>query len=162
MAVFRLTALLLSLAGALLAADPKLPKRYDTWLNQEVVYIITSDERKEFLKLPADAERDRFIQDFWDVRNPRRGSEQNPYKDEHYKRLEYANQTFGKRSNTPGWMTDMGRTYILFGKPVSRAPFTGYGQIYPLELWFYDNRASSPSLPSFYYVLFFIPEDIGE
>jgi tetratricopeptide (TPR) repeat protein len=59
-------------------------------------------------------------------------------------------------------MTDMGRTYIEFGKPASKVNFTGYGQIYPLELWFYENRTGDPSVPPFFYVLFFIPEDIGE
>jgi GWxTD domain-containing protein len=147
-----------------LAADKRaaLSERYSHWLNQDVVYIITDEERKEFLKLTSDNDRDKFMEDFWESRNPLRGSQQNPYKEEHYKRIEYANETFGRRSNTPGWRTDMGRTYILFGKPTSRAPFTGYGQIYPLELWFYSNNTGNPSLPPFFYVLFFIPEDIGE
>src|SRR5882724_9432196 len=108
------------------AADPKLPARYSHWLNQDVVYIITDEERKEFLKLTSDNDRDKFMEDFWETRNPLRGSRQNPYKEEHYKRIEYTNETFGRRSNTPGWRTDMGRTYILFGKPTSRPlPVTG-------------------------------------
>ncbi len=127
-----------------------------------MVYIITDEERKAFLQLAGDADRDRFIDDFWEVRNPVRGSKQNLFKEEQYRRLQYANQTFGRHSNTPGWMTDMGRTYIEFGKPVSKVNFTGYGQIYPLELWFYENNTGETSLPPFFYVLFFIPEDIGE
>jgi GWxTD domain-containing protein len=106
--------------------------------------------------------RDSFIEDFWEIRNPARGSGRNPFKDEHYARMEYANEHFGRQTNTPGWKTDMGRTYILFGKPASRAPFTGYGQIYPLELWFYSNNGGSASLPPYFYVLFFMPNDIGE
>jgi GWxTD domain-containing protein len=141
---------------------PRLPEKYARWLNEEVVYIISDEEKKDFLKRNTDADRDKFIEDFWEVRNPLRGSKQNPFKEEHYRRLAYANQNFGRQSNTPGWMTDMGRTYILFGKPASRAPFIGHGQIYPLELWFYSNTTGSRSLPPFFYVLFFMPDDIGE
>ncbi len=144
------------------ATKNPIPERYSRWLNQDVIYIITGEERKAFLQLGDDSSREKFIEEFWETRNPIRGTKQNPYKEEHYRRLEYANQTFGHRSNTPGWQTDMGRTYILFGKPVSKVSFTGYGQIYPLELWFYENKTSNPSLPPFFYTLFFIPEDIGE
>ena len=56
----------------------------------------------------------------------------------------------------------MGRAYILFGAPTSRHPFVGYSQIYPMELWFYQNSNNAPSLPAFYYLLFFIPGDSGE
>ena len=130
----------------------RLPsQKYAKWLNEEVVYIITDDEeRKEFLKLPSDDARDAYINEFWEIRNPLRGSERNPYKEEHYKRIEYANETFGRETATPGWKTDMGRTYILFGKPRSRAPYKGYGQIYPLELWFYSNNSGNPSFPPFF------------
>ncbi|MFN7993725.1 MAG: GWxTD domain-containing protein [Bryobacteraceae bacterium] len=144
------------------AAKSKLPKQYDKWLNQEVVYIITDEERKAFLQLLSDGEREKFIQDFWDVRNPLRGSLRNPYKDEIYRRIEYANEHFGRMTNTPGWMTDMGRAYIVLGKPVSAHPFVGYGQIYPLELWSYSNETGNPSLPPFFNLLFFQPEDIEE
>ena len=143
-------------------AKPKLPAEYDKWLKQDAIYIITDEEKKAFLQLRTDAERDRFIDEFWEVRNPVRGAKQNLFKEEHYQRIQYANENFGRQSNTPGWMTDMGRCYIQFGKPVSKVNFTGYGQIYPLELWFYENRANDTSLPPFFYVLFFIPEDIGE
>ena len=144
------------------AAKPRLPAAYDKWLNHDVVYIITDEEKKAFLQLSADAERDAFIENFWEIRNPVRGAKQNLFKEEHYQRIQYANENFGRQSNTPGWMTDMGRCYIQFGKPVSKFNMTGYGQIYPLELWFYENKSGDTSLPSFFYVLFFIPEDIGE
>src|SRR5260370_37730870 len=139
-----------------------LSERHAKWLTEDVVYIITEEEKKEFVKLASDEERDKFVDEFWEVRNPRRGTRSNPFKDEHYARIAYANQTFGHRSNTLGWMTDQGRTWIELGKPVSRAQFMGYSQIYPLELWFYDNNTSNPALPSFFYLMFFMPEDIGE
>src|SRR5260370_53929 len=123
---------------------------------------MTEEERKAFLRLTDNGLRDRFMNDFWAIRNPRRGAEANPYKEEHYARIQYANENFGRQSGTPGWKTDMGRTYILFGKPASRARFVTGGQLYPCELWFYSNNTASPSLPSFFSLLFFIPEDIGE
>jgi GWxTD domain-containing protein len=139
-----------------------LPPRYSKWVNEEVVYIITDEERKAFLGLNADEQRDRFIQDFWDTRNPAHGSSINSYKEEHYRRLEFATANFGKQSNTPGWKTDMGRAYILFGKPASRTPFIGFGQVYPLELWFYTNTTGVPTVPTFFSLIFYIPYDAGE
>jgi GWxTD domain-containing protein len=149
---------------ALTAATKKTPlsEIYKTWLDRDVVYIITDEERKNFLALDSDAARDDFMQAFWDIRNPLRGSQQNPFKEEHYRRIEYANSHFGRQSNTPGSMTDMGRAYILFGKPTSQHPFIGYGQLYPLELWFYSNPGTNPSLPPFFYLMFYMPDDIGE
>lgn len=141
---------------------PKLAEQYKRWLDQDVVYIITDEERKGFLALTTDDQREKFIEDFWQVRNPKHGSDSNLYKDEHYARIDYANSHFGRDSNTPGWMTDMGRAYILFGAPTSRHPFVGYGQIYPMELWFYQNSSNSPILPAFFYLLFYIDGDIGE
>lgn len=147
--------------GIALARQP-LPDSFSRWLNQEVVYLITDEERRAFLRLDSDEARQKFIEEFWEVRNPARGSGRNPVKEEHYRRLEYVNSHFGHGSNTPGWKTDMGRTYILFGEPVSRATFTGYSQIYPMELWFYRNATGNPGLPAFFYVLFFRPDDSPE
>ena len=140
---------------------PKLAEQYKRWLDQDVVYIITDEERKGFLALTTDDQREKFIEDFWQVRNPKHGSDTNPYKDEHYARIDYANSHFGRESNTPGWMTDMGRAYILFGAPTSHHEFIGYSQVYPMELWFYQNSTNSPVLPAFFYLLFYIDGDIG-
>ncbi len=161
---FRLFPLIaLALVGTTFAATKqRLQEKYSNWLNRDAAYIITDEEKKAFLGLETDAQRDKYIADFWEIRNPARGSGHNPFKEEHYRRIEYANEHFGRQTNTPGWMTDMGRTYILFGKPASRVPFTGYGQIYPLELWFYSNSTGAPSLPPFFYLLFFMPADVGE
>ena len=158
------TLLVAALNSAALSAPNRnpLPARYSKWLNQDVTYIITDEERKAFLNLTTDDQRDKFEEDFWQVRNSGGSPAANPYKEEHFRRIDYANAHFGRESNTSGWMTDMGRTWILFGKPTSQHAFTGYSQIYPLELWFYNNPLNSPSLPSFFYVLFFIPGDIGE
>ena len=142
---------------------PELPAQYKKWLDQDVVYIITDEERKAFLDLTTDrpsATNSSRPSGLSATRS--HGPEHNPYKDEHYARIEYANAHFGHESNTPGWMTDMGRAYILFGPPTSRHPFVGYGQIYPMELWFYDNKTNSTALPSFFYLLFYISGDIGD
>jgi GWxTD domain-containing protein len=155
-------ALLFSLELCAATKKPELPAQYKKWLTQDVVYIITDEERKAFLELTTDPERDKYIETFWAIRNPLRDPEHNPYKEEHYARIEYANSHFNHESSTPGWMTDMGRAYILFGPPTSRHPFVGYGQIYPMELWFYDNKINSTALPSFFYLLFYISGDIGD
>jgi GWxTD domain-containing protein len=155
-------ALLFSLQLCAATKKPELPAQYKKWLTQDVVYIITDEERKAFLELTTDPERDKYIETFWAIRNPLRDPEHNPYKEEHYARIEYANSHFNHESSTPGWMTDMGRAYILFGPPTSRHPFVGYGQIYPMELWFYDNKINSTALPSFFYLLFYISGDIGD
>jgi GWxTD domain-containing protein len=139
-----------------------LTEQQAKWLEEEVNYIITDEERKAFLRLTEEKTRDQFMEDFWTVRNPLRSAGPNPYREEHYRRIEYANEHFGRQSNTPGWKTDMGRSWILFGKPVSQARFIAGGQLYPCELWFYSNNTGDPSLPPFFYLLFFMPGDIGE
>jgi GWxTD domain-containing protein len=160
--VFAVIALFSCLQLAAAPKKPKLPERFQRWIDQDVVYIITDEERKEFLALNTDEEREKYEDNFWAIRNPKHSSEHNAYKEEHYARIEYANAHFGRDSNTPGWMTDMGRTWILFGAPTSRHPYIGYSQIYPFEIWMYENNTGSTNLPSFFYLLFYIDGDIGE
>ena len=100
----------------------KLEKSYREWLEQDVVYLITKEEREDFLKLPTDAARDKFIADFWELRNPSPGSPNNEYKDEIYRRISFANARFGVGSGLEGWRTDRGRTYITLGEPQRRQP----------------------------------------
>src|SRR5438270_6797680 len=83
------------------------------WLNEDVRWIITDDERKAFMQLSNEEEREKFIESFWDRRNPDPDSEDNAFKDEHYRRIEYANEHFP--AGKPGWMTDRGRIYIVYG-----------------------------------------------
>jgi len=159
---FALAALFCALHLSAAPKKPKLAAQYQRWIDQDVVYIITDEERKEFLALTTDEERDKYEDSFWDLRNPKHGSDHNAYKDEHYARIDYANAHFGRESNTPGWRTDMGRSWILFGAPTSRHPYVGYSQIYPFEIWFYENKTSSTNIPAFFYLLFYIDGDIGE
>lgn len=88
---------------------------YKTWLQQDVVWIATDEERTAFKLLQNDEERDNFIEAFWARRNPTPDSFDNPYKDEHYRRIVYANEHFG--SAIPGWKSDRGRIYIVYGPP---------------------------------------------
>ena len=85
------------------------------WLNGEIVYIITDEERSIFKRLTTDEERDRFIEQFWQRRNPEPGSFENRFKQEFYRRIVYANERFS--STVPGWKSDRGRVYILYGPP---------------------------------------------
>ncbi len=107
-------------AGADQAASPapKLPPKYDKWLNEEVVYIITAKEKDVFLKLPSDRERDVFIESFWKQRDPSPETSQNEFKAEHYRRFEYANENFGTATE-PGWKTRSGHFTIILGEKYS-------------------------------------------
>jgi len=93
----------------------ELSKTYKKWLDEDVVYIISDEERKAFKQLSNDEERDQFIEAFWQRRNPNPDSEDNEYKEDHYRRIEYANEHFA--AGVPGWKTDRGRIYITYGAP---------------------------------------------
>src|SRR5581483_8272743 len=88
----------------------ELEGAYKKWLNEDVAYIITDEERKVFTSLQNDEEREQFIEQFWMRRNPDPESLTNDYKEEHYRRIAYANQHFA--SGIPGWKSDRGRLYI--------------------------------------------------
>src|SRR5579872_3225363 len=88
---------------------------YRKWLDQDVVWIITDEERAAFKQLSNDEERDNFIEAFWQRRDPTPDTEENEYKEEHYQRIAYANEHFA--AGVPGWRTDRGRIWIVYGKP---------------------------------------------
>lgn len=92
-----------------------LSPTYRGWLTEDVPYIISNNEWCEFLQLTNDADRDLFIKEFWQRRNPDPDSQDNPYEEEHYRRIAYANEHFS--TTMPGWQTDMGRMYIEWGQP---------------------------------------------
>lgn len=97
------------------ALKQELSKPYKKWLDEDVVYIITDEERAAFKQLSNDEERDNFIEAFWQRRDPTPDTEENEFKEEHYQRIAYANEHFA--AGVPGWRTDRGRIYIVFGKP---------------------------------------------
>jgi len=131
-------------------AFAELGEAYKTWLSEDVLYIITPDERKAFLQLSTNEEREQFIEQFWLRRNPNPDEQTNSFKEEHYRRIAYANEHFA--SGAPGWRTDRGRIYIMWGKPDEieshptggnwdRPENQGGGstETYPWEVWRYRH-----------------------
>ena len=125
-------------------------KVYKDWINKDVAYIITSDEKKAFNALKTDEERENFIESFWRRRDPNPDTEENEFREEYYERIAYANEHYA--SGIPGWKTDRGRIYIAWGKPDSveshptggnydRPSYEGGGSTttYPFETWFYRH-----------------------
>ena len=96
------------------ARKQELSRPYKKWLEEDVVWIITDEERAAFKQLSNDEERDNFIEAFWQRRDPTPDTEENEYKEEHYQRIAYANEHFA--AGVPGWKTDRGRIYIVYGK----------------------------------------------
>src|SRR5580692_7020473 len=130
------------------ALKQELKGTYKTWLNQDVVWIITDEEAKAFKTLSNDEERDAFIEQFWLRRNPEPDSPENEFREEHYRRIAYANEHYA--AGKPGWKTDRGRIYIMWGKPDStdshpsggayqRPMEEGGGETstFPFETWHY-------------------------
>jgi GWxTD domain-containing protein len=128
----------------------ELPTPYKKWLNEDVTYIITDNERKSFLQLQTNEEREQFIEQFWLRRDPTPDTPENEFKEEHYRRIAYANEHFA--SGIPGWKTDRGRIYIIWGKPdeieahpsggtYNRPEEEGGGttSTYPFEQWTYRH-----------------------
>ena len=126
----------------------ELKSGYKTWLEQDVAYIISDEERKAFKNLSNDEEREAFIEQFWLRRNPNPDSPENEFREEHYRRIAYANEHFA--AGKPGWKTDRGHVYIAFGKPDSidshpsggsyqRPMDEGGGETstFPFEVWHY-------------------------
>src|SRR5271156_5528990 len=91
----------------------ELSKTYRKWLDEDVRWIISDEERSAFKQLSNDEERDQFIEGFWQRRDPTPDTEENEFKEEHYRRIEYANEHFA--AGLPGWKTDRGRIYIMYG-----------------------------------------------
>ena len=121
---------------------------YKKWLNEDVRWIITPEEESAFKQLATDEERDQFIEQFWQRRNPTPDTVENEFKDEHYRRIAYANEHFA--AGIPGWRTDRGRIYIVWGPPdeIDSHPAGGNYQrdisegggstsTYPFERWRY-------------------------
>lgn len=126
----------------------ELDSQYKKWLNEDVVYIISPEERSSFLHLSTNEEREQFIEAFWARRNPDPDSPENTFKEEHYRRIAYVNEHYA--SGVPGWKTDRGRIYIMWGPPdetdshpsggtYERPPEEGGGETstYPFEDWRY-------------------------
>ena len=130
------------------ALKQEISKVYKKWMDEDVRWIITDEERAAFKQLSNDEERDQFIEQFWLRRDPTPDSADNEYKEEHYRRIAYANEHFA--AGVPGWKTDRGRIYIMYGKAdqIDTHPTGGSYQrpaeegggntsTYPFETWRY-------------------------
>lgn len=130
------------------ALRKELETPYKKWLNEDVGYIITDEERKAFSRLTTDEERQQFVEQFWLRRDPTPDTEENEFKEEHYRRIAYANEHYA--SGIPGWKTDRGRIYIMYGpadeveshpsggtyeRPIEEGG--GTTSTYPFEKWRY-------------------------
>jgi len=141
--------------------SPKdLPGIYRTWLEEEVVYIITPKEKEVFLQLETNKERDIFIEAFWKQREPNPNTPENEFKKEHYRRIKHANQWLGRESPGPGWRTDMGRIYITLGEPESIEKYENLADVYPVIIWFYGGLVEY-GLPNAFNIVFFKRSGIG-
>lgn len=137
------------------ALKQELSGTYKKWLDEDVRWIITDEERAAFKKLSNDEERDQFIEQFWLRRDPTPDTVENEYKEEHYRRIAYANEHFA--AGIPGWRTDRGRIYIMYGPPdeidahpsggiYDRPQDEGGGttSTYPFEDWRYRYLDNMP------------------
>jgi len=126
----------------------EISKTYKKWLDEDVVYIISPEERSAFKQLSNDEERDNFIEAFWQRRDPTPDTPENEFKEDHYRRIAYANEHFA--AGIPGWKSDRGRMYIMYGQPdeieshpsggTYERPFDeggGETSTYPFEDWRY-------------------------
>jgi GWxTD domain-containing protein len=149
---------------------PELKKAYKDWLEKDVTYVITDEERKAFKKLATDDERERFIEEFWRRRDPDPDTDENEFKEEYYERIAYTNEHFA--SGMPGWKSDRGRIWIMYGKPderethpmggnYDRPSYEGGGNTttYPFEIWFYRHL---PGVGSGVEIEFVDPTGSGE
>ena len=137
-----------------------LAAKYRNWIDM-VTYITVADERKVFLKLANDRDRDAFINIFWLQRDPTPGTPDNEYKNEIEERFAYANEYYKRGAGRPGWMTDMGRIHMILGKPRSVERFDEKPGLYPVQVWgFYGDARLG--LPTYFHVVFYQRFGTGE
>ena len=132
-----LLAILFSVVARAEVGAPQLSPEYHKWLKEDVRWIITDQERKDFLHLATDSDRDKFVVNFWERRNPISGSKTNVFKEEHYRRLAFANEHFA--ASVPGWRTDRGRIYVIYGPPDSVTIGIRPADGVPVQEWHYKH-----------------------
>jgi GWxTD domain-containing protein len=164
MRLFTRSALLISglLILSSVLGSQSLPDVWKDWLERDVRYIITPKEREIFLLLKSEKERQAFRYAFWAQRDPTPGTDANELRDEHYRRLRYATEYFGRGTIKEGYETDMGRVYIILGAPVdSQRFYETSANTVPIELWQYYGDTSLGFPPAFY-VLFYQDTSMGD
>ncbi|NIM14672.1 MAG: GWxTD domain-containing protein [Candidatus Aminicenantes bacterium] len=137
-----------------------LDERYQRWY--KVVYHISAkEERTVFLSLTNNRDRDIFVRTFWQQRDPTPGTQDNEYQIEIEKRFAYVQKYFSRGSSKPGWMTDMGKFYMILGKPNSIERFDSRPGLYPAVVWYYFGDKTL-GLPTYFSVTFYRPNNTTE
>lgn len=140
-----------------------MAERHRRFLEEEAVYIVSETERRAFLALSGEDTRDAFIESFWQHRDPNPTTPENEYRDEHFERLAYANEFYGRDTGRAGWRTDRGKFHIVLGPPRTKEDFSHSDALYPIELWFYNDPALRDlGVPAFFHLLFFRRFGAGE
>ena len=123
--------------------SPEIKNAHKRWIAEDAKYIISDAERKAFLALKTDEERENFIADFWRRRDPDAETEENEFREEYYQRIAYANEHFA--SGVPGWMTDRGRVLLGLGRPDQIYEQIGrsMSQQGRTQIWEYRNQGVS-------------------
>ncbi len=137
-----------------------LDLKYRDWWNQ-VYYISTDVERDVFLKLKNNRDREIFIRTFWQQRDPTPGTDANEFKKEIEDRFEYVKKYYSRGTSLPGWKTDMGRYYMILGKPNSIERFESKAGLYPAQVWYYHGDPTL-GLPTYFNITFFRPNNTTE
>lgn len=114
------------------------------WLHEDARWIITQQEKDQFLRLTNDQQRLEFVRQFWARRNPNPGSAENAFEKEHYRRIGFADEYFGQKDE-PGWKSDRGHVYIVYGAPDSIEKRQSAGQ--PAEVWHYRTTRIEAPVP---------------
>ena len=146
--IFLLCIVAILLCGSALAQQQThsdLQPVFGKWLDADVIYIITPQEKRAFLSLKTDEERNQFVEAFWRRRDPNLDTDQNEFRDEHYARIAHANHNFAF-GQVPGWRTDRGRIFILHGQP-DQVQKTSAG-----EVWTYRYIQGIGAIVSFQFV----------
>jgi GWxTD domain-containing protein len=138
-----------------------LPPSYKKWLEEDVLYIVSTREKEVFQQLNSNRERDLFTAAFWKQRDPTPGTPENEFRKEHYRRINYANSHFGSGTSKPGQKTQRGEIYIILGEPRDIQRYSGEGAVYDTEVWFYQGLTEY-GLPAAFNLLFFQKDGVGE
>ncbi|MCP5052194.1 MAG: GWxTD domain-containing protein [bacterium] len=137
-----------------------LEPRYKLWLNM-TRYLSLDQEKSVFMRLTNNRERDIFIRSFWLQRDPTPGTIENEYKNEIEERFRYVRKYFKRGSSKPGWMTDMGRFWMILGKPNSIERYESNPGMFPAQVWYYFGDQSI-GLPTYFSVMYYKPYNTTE
>ncbi len=151
----------LAASAAAQTREGELAPEHRLFIEQEAVYIIAPRERDVFNQLTTYEERARFIETFWERRDPNPATPENEFRDEHFRRFDYANEWLGRETTVDGWRTDRGRMYIILGPPRTTQKWEDENDIVPSELWFYSGSPKG-GLPPNFFLLFFQENYVGE